>query len=121
MKTTTKTLLSFLISFSATAAFAGAHTWDVWEIFSNADGTIQFVELREANGTAFETGIGGHPVIANPVRQDATNPGKRSVADLEQVIPDCDAGIRGASRRAHAESQSSPPIPFLGSCPPTPR
>ncbi len=37
--------------------FAGAHTWDVNEVFSNADGTIQFVELREANGTPNETGV----------------------------------------------------------------
>jgi hypothetical protein len=75
MKTTTKTLLSFLISISATAAFAGAHTWDVWEIFSNADGTIQFVELRETNGTSGEIGIGGHPVIANPSGRTVTIPG----------------------------------------------
>jgi hypothetical protein len=48
------------------AVRAGAHTWDVWEVFSNADGTVQFVELREANGTDFETGIGGHPILASP-------------------------------------------------------
>ncbi len=40
------------------AAVAGVHTWDVNEVFSNADGTIQFVELREAAGTANETGVG---------------------------------------------------------------
>lgn len=40
------------------AAHAGVHTWDVNEVFSNADGSIQFVELREANGTAGETGVG---------------------------------------------------------------
>lgn len=40
-------------------AFGGAHTWDVNELFTNADGTIQFVELREANGTAGETGVNG--------------------------------------------------------------
>ncbi len=47
-------------------ALAGSHTWDVWEIFSNADGTVQFIELREANGTAFETGLANHDIIANP-------------------------------------------------------
>ncbi len=38
---------------------AGAHTWDVNELFTNADGTIQFVELREANGTPNELGVNG--------------------------------------------------------------
>jgi hypothetical protein len=44
------------------SAFGGAHTWDVNELFSNADGTIQFVELREANGTAGETGVNNQPM-----------------------------------------------------------
>lgn len=34
----------------ASAANAGIHTWDVQEVFSNSDGTIQFVELID-NGT----------------------------------------------------------------------
>jgi len=41
------------------SAFGGAHTWDVNELFSNADGTIQFVELREANGGNAEGGVNG--------------------------------------------------------------
>ena len=45
-----------------TASLAGVHTWDVNEVFSNADGTIQFVELFEANGTAGETGVGNGTV-----------------------------------------------------------
>ena len=51
-------LLSALALGLASAAQAGTHTWDVNEVFSNADGTIQFVELREANGTPGETGVG---------------------------------------------------------------
>ena len=43
--------------FLPSVAGAGAHTWDVNELFSNADGTIQFVELLEANGTANELGL----------------------------------------------------------------
>ena len=39
--------------------WGGAHTWDVNELFSNADGTIQFIELREANGTPNELGVPG--------------------------------------------------------------
>lgn len=48
------------------ASVAGSHTWDVWEVFSNADGTVQFIELRETNGTPGETGLGGHAVISKP-------------------------------------------------------
>ena len=44
---------------------AGSHTWDVNELFSNADGTVQFIELREAGGGAFETGVGGHMLTSN--------------------------------------------------------
>ena len=44
------------------SAFGGAHTWDVNEVYTNADGTIQFVELREANGTDLETGVNGQPM-----------------------------------------------------------
>jgi hypothetical protein len=38
-------------------ATAGGHTWRLSEAFSNADGSIQFIELRESAGTAFETSI----------------------------------------------------------------
>jgi hypothetical protein len=44
----------------ATSATAGNHTWDVVEVFSNFDGSIQFIELFDA-GTippGNETGIG---------------------------------------------------------------
>ena len=67
MRATGKSLLlSIVVIGASSAAHAGAHTWDVWEVFSNADGSVQFVELKEANGTNFETGIGGHPIVANP-------------------------------------------------------
>jgi len=43
---------------------AGSHTWEIWEVFSNADGTVQFVELKEFNGDTAEWGLGGHMVIS---------------------------------------------------------
>jgi hypothetical protein len=44
----------------ATSATAGNHTWDVVEVFSNFDGTIQFIELYDAGTIApgNEIGIG---------------------------------------------------------------
>ena len=47
-----------LLLAQAPAAWAGIHTWDVVEVFSNADGTIQYVELLDRGTTGGETGIG---------------------------------------------------------------
>jgi len=57
--------LTVSLSLIAPAAFAGAHTWDIWEVFSNASGTIQFVEMKDPIGTA-EDFIGGHQIRGNP-------------------------------------------------------
>jgi hypothetical protein len=57
------------------SAVAGIHTWDVNEVFSNADGSVQFVELWEANGTPGETGVGGGTITSSantfPIGQGA--------------------------------------------------
>lgn len=45
-------------------AQAGAHTWDVIEIFSSEDGKVQFIELLEQNGTPNEVNIGGHTITS---------------------------------------------------------
>lgn len=50
---------------AAQTAFAGAHTWDVVEVFSNADGTIQFVEIREMAGTPGEVNLNGLSVTSD--------------------------------------------------------
>ncbi|GJQ25135.1 MAG: hypothetical protein HBSAPP02_01670 [Phycisphaerae bacterium] len=54
----------FIVSVILTPALtlpvlAGAHTWRVNEVFSNAAGNIQFIELRECCGGNFETGVNG--------------------------------------------------------------
>jgi hypothetical protein len=46
-------------------AAAGIHTWDVREVFSNADGTIQYVELWEADGGSTEVGVGNGSLSSN--------------------------------------------------------
>jgi hypothetical protein len=63
-------IIGFSVLFSMLAggtASAGQHTWDVNEVFSNSDGTIQFVELEEVNGTPNETGV-----IDETLSSDAT-------------------------------------------------
>jgi len=54
-----------LLALGADPALAGIHTWDVSEVFSNADGTIQFVELVEANGGNAEGGVGNGSISSN--------------------------------------------------------
>jgi hypothetical protein len=53
---------------------AGAHTWDVNEIFSNPDGTIQFIEIKETGGGDFETGVNGSFIVSNANSYDIPNP-----------------------------------------------
>ncbi len=45
-------------------AWAGAHTWKVNELFSDATGTIQFIEFREGGGGAGEIGFPGHNITS---------------------------------------------------------
>lgn len=49
---------------SDTPALAGSHLWRFNEIFSNADGTVQFIEMRECCGSTFEWGLSGKWVLA---------------------------------------------------------
>ena len=46
-------------------AMAGSHTWKFAEAFSNADGTIQFIEFREPFGGAAEFAINTHTMSSN--------------------------------------------------------
>lgn len=63
--TWTRFLACAVIAFYAGVGNAGIHTWDVNEVFSNADGTVQFVELWEANGTPGETGVGNGTITSD--------------------------------------------------------
>ncbi len=46
------------LSFAVTApVMAGSHSWDIVEVFSNASGSIQFVELEECCSMPNETGL----------------------------------------------------------------
>ena len=45
-------------------ARAASHSWRVNEIFSNAAGTVQFIELKECCGMQFENGVGNKTVTS---------------------------------------------------------
>ncbi len=50
------------VLFLAAPAQAASHLWRFNEIFSNADGTIQFIELKECCGAANETALGNKDI-----------------------------------------------------------
>ena len=51
-------LLSTLLMITAESR-AGSHLWRIHELFSTADGSVQFIELHECCGSHAETFIGG--------------------------------------------------------------
>jgi hypothetical protein len=58
-------VISAAVAFTASVATAGIHTWDVKEVFSNASGTIQYIELieRQLTGGA-EVGVGSSSITS---------------------------------------------------------
>lgn len=59
-----KVLIGVCLASIANSAFAGSHTWDFTEVFTNADGSVQFIELQECCGSPGETNLGGKQVRA---------------------------------------------------------
>src|SRR5262245_2049570 len=64
--TRTASILAVLgaVALASPVSLGGSHTWDVVELFTNSDGTIQFIELRETGGGAGEIGVGGHQMTS---------------------------------------------------------
>ncbi len=56
-------------------AFSASHLWDFWEIFSNEDGTIQFIEMHITTSAAQETGVGGKKISSMMTGKQFTFPG----------------------------------------------
>lgn len=56
---------ALLLVLFAAPAWSGIHTWDVNEVFSNADGTIQFVELIDNGITGTEINIGNSSISSS--------------------------------------------------------
>lgn len=48
----------FVLLSGVTSVWAGGHTWRINEVFSSADGTVQFIELIETCGGSGETSMG---------------------------------------------------------------
>ena len=63
-------LVCALYSAVGTPLLAGAHTWDVNEVFVNGDGSVWFIELKETGGGDTENAVGGHDVFSFDTLQD---------------------------------------------------
>ena len=59
-------LLGMVFALIANAAWATFHTYQIQEIFSNADGSIQYVVLHEALGFSGQQFLVGHAFFATP-------------------------------------------------------
>lgn len=73
-------MMGLFVCLTANVATAGSHLWRFNEAFSNPDGTIQFVELKESMGADTEIYLSG-----KYVESDAT--GKQYVFPADLVPP----------------------------------
>ena len=64
---------SALVLFAASIANAGIHTWDVREVYSNADGSIQYIELFDAGAGGLEVGVGNGSLTSASQSHSWTN------------------------------------------------
>ena len=62
-----KTLAACWLMAIGGLAGASFHTWELAELYSNADGTIQFVQLRETQGVAGENLLAGRALTVTRV------------------------------------------------------
>jgi len=57
--------IGLLMCIEVNSALAGSHLWRFNEVFSNASGTVQFVELKESIGAMSETFVIGKWVLSD--------------------------------------------------------
>ena len=58
----------------SSSSLAGSHLWEFWEVFSNADGTIQFIELHVNVNANQETFVGGKKITSLATGKSFTFP-----------------------------------------------
>src|SRR5664279_1534014 len=60
----TRFLLVLLIALPASATWASFHTFQIEEVYSNSDGTVQYVVLHEASGESGQEFLAGHSLTS---------------------------------------------------------
>lgn len=66
-------IVAVLVLIAASFASAGIHTWDVREVYSNASGSIQYIELFDAGAGGNETGVGNGSLTSTGQSHNWTN------------------------------------------------
>ena len=96
-------LLSSVVLLSSTVpALSGVHLWRVKEIFSNANGTVQFIEIATCCGSTGENFLSGQKLTSTS--QIFTFPGNVSGSTLNKHVllaTDGYAALPGAPPRDH--------------------
>jgi serralysin len=59
------TALLFTWTAISAPAYATFHLWKIQEVYSNADGSVQFIELISPNPSSNEHFVSGHPIRSN--------------------------------------------------------
>ncbi|MDG2336303.1 MAG: hypothetical protein P8Q97_19035 [Myxococcota bacterium] len=66
-------LLGLLTLFWSVGASGGIHTWDIVEVYSNADGTIQYIELLDVGTGGGEINIGNATISSSAQSHSIAN------------------------------------------------
>jgi len=81
--------------FAPVLATAGHHTWKINEIYSDASGTVQFIEMTNANNN--EQGLGAWSIVGDNGTFDfLTNLGSTATANTSVLIATAGAEAAGA-------------------------
>ena len=64
-----------LCALAAPSALAGSHLWRIHEVFSSADGSVQFIEMEECCGADNETYLGGKWILSDTTGSQFIFPG----------------------------------------------
>ncbi len=67
-------LISGPLSPAPAAPAPGSHLWVVNELFSNPDGTIQFIEMWECCGSTYENNLSGKSLFSDATGNSYTFP-----------------------------------------------
>ncbi len=98
-----------LCSLGGASSWAGSHLWDINEVFSNVDGTIQFIELHCPPGADAEIFVNGLNVTSLATGGDFTISGLNlTVPTGRKYILFATAGFAELAGRRHPISSSLP-------------
>ena len=79
-------LILVFMSIAGLPAKAGSHLWKFAEAFSNADGTVQFIELVNANSDNGEQFVPGHVIQSNTKNYTIPGPNLPATTAFKRLL-----------------------------------